>query len=236
MGIFSRFTEIVNANINALLDKAENPERMVRLIVQEIEETLVEVRTRSARVIADKKTLMRRSAKMTEEAEQWEQKAELAISRGRDDLARAALHERAKMLEKVELVNGDLALLEENLGKLSDDIVQLQKKLTDARVRHRALIMRAQTAHTRLDVQRQLHDVDVDSAMNRFEQFERKMDDLEGEVEAYDLGRRSLAEEIRSLEGDERLDAELGRLKRKLRGRTAAAQEATGEGAGAKNR
>lgn len=221
MGIFSRFTEIVNSNINSMLDKAENPEKMVRLIMQEIQETLVEVRTQSARVIADKKTLLRRSARMTEEAEQWEQKAELALAKGREDLARSALAERAKLLESIDIITRDLEVVESNLSKLSEDISQLQQKLADAKARHRALVMRSETARSRLDVQRQLHDVDVESAMNRFELFERKMDDLEGTVEAYDLGQRGLAEEIRQLEDDDKVEKELTRLREKLGGRPA---------------
>ena len=216
MGIFSRFTEIVNSNINALLDKAENPEKMVRLIVQEMEETLVEVRTQSARVIADKKTLMRRVARMTEEAEKWEQKAELALSRGREDLARAALGERATALENIELFNRDLELVETTLTKLSDDISQLQQKLADAKVRYRTLVMRTETSQSRMGVQRQLHDVAVDSAISKFEQFERKIDDLEGAVEAYDLGQRSLSDEISRLEADEKVEEELRKLREKL--------------------
>lgn len=216
MSIFSRFSDIINSNINAILDKAEDPEKMVRLIIQEMEETLVEVRTQSAKLIADKKELGRRSERLQKESGEWERKAEIALSKDREDLARAALKEKTEALEAVENISSDLEQIEGNLKKLSDDIGLLQQKLTDARARQKALVMRGKTAQTRMGVRRQLHDVNIDDAMNRFERYERKIDDLEGEVEAYDLGQRSLSDEIGELEADEKVDEELARLKARL--------------------
>lgn len=216
MGIFSRFTDIINSNINAILDGAEDPEKMVRLIIQEMEETLVEVRTQSAKVIADKKELRRRSERLQQEADEWERKAEIALGKEREDLARAAMRERTTALEVVERTTSDLEQLDVNLDKLSGDIGQLQQKLVDAKNRQKALIMRGKTARTRIGVKRQLHDVNIEDAMNRFERYERKMDDLEGEVEAYDLGQRTLADEIADLESDEKVDEELEKLKARL--------------------
>ena len=216
MGIFSRFTDIINANINSILDKAEDPEKMVRLIIQEMEETLVEVRTQSAKLIADKKELGRRTEKMVKEASEWERKAETALSKDREDLARAALKEKTAAQEEVSAVESDLELIEINLQKLSGDIAQLQTKLVDAKTRQKALILRGKTAKSRMGVKRQLHDVDVNEAMNRFERFERKIDVLEGEVESYDLGQKNLADEIADLESDEKVDEELARLKQRM--------------------
>lgn len=216
MGIFSRFTDIINANINALLDKAEDPEKMVRLIIQEMEETLVEVRTQSAKLIADKKELARRAERYSHEAGEWERKAEIALAKDREDLARAALKARNEASAAMQGVDVDLEQIERNLQKLSDDIGQLQQKLTDAKARQKALIMRGKTAQSRMGVKRQIHGVNVEEAMGRFERYERRIDDLEGEVEAYDLGQRSLADEIADLETDERVDAELIRLKQKM--------------------
>lgn len=216
MGIFSRFTDIINANINALLDKAEDPEKMVRLIIQEMEETLVEVRTQSAKLIADKKELARRAERYSHEADEWERKAEIALAKDREDLARAALKARNEASAAMQGVDVDLEQIERNLQKLSDDIGQLQQKLTDAKARQKALIMRGKTAQSRMGVKRQIHGVNVEEAMGRFERYERRIDDLEGEVEAYDLGQRSLADEIADLETDERVDAELIRLKQKM--------------------
>jgi phage shock protein A len=216
MSIFSRFTDIINSNISSILDKAEDPEKMVRLIIQEMEETLVEVRTQSARVIADKKEIGRRMERLKGEAEQWEGKAEVALSKEREDLARLALREKTQAEETVELMEKDLETLEANLEKLGGDIAQLQQKLADAKNRQKALIARSKTATSRLGVKRALHDVNIDEALDRFDRYERKMDDLEGEVEAYDLGQRNLADEIADLEADDKVDEELAKLKSRL--------------------
>ncbi len=217
MGIFSRFTDIVNANINVLLDKAEDPEKMVRLIIQEMEETLVEVRTQSARLIADKKDLGRRIERLQSEAAEWDNRAELALSKEREDLARAALKEKTVTVEAATAIEVELEQVDINLEKLSGDISLLQQKLVDAKTRQKALIIRSKTATSRIGVKRQLHDVDIEEAMSRFDRFERKIDILEGEVEAYDLGQRNLAEEIADLESDEKVDAELARLKARMK-------------------
>lgn len=218
MGIFSRFTDIINANLNSLLDKAEDPEKMVRLIIQEMEETLVEVRTQSAKLIADKKEIARKVEKTRKEAEDWESKAAIALSKDREDLARAALKEKTAAIEESETLNSDLEQIDVNLQKLAEDIGQLQQKLTDAKARQKALILRGKTAKSRMGVKRQLHEVDIDGAMNRFETYERKLDVMEGEIESYDLGQQSLANEIADLEADEKVDEELAKLKARLSG------------------
>ncbi len=216
MGIFSRFTDIINSNINSILDKAEHPEKMVRLIIQEMEETLVEVRTQSAKLIADKKELGRRVERLHLEAEDWESKAEVALSKGREDLARAALKEKSSAEEATMALETNLEVIDINLDKLSGDIGLLQQKLGDAKTRQKALIVRSRTAQSRMGVKRQLHDVDIDEAMSRFDRYERRIDDLEGEVEAYDLGQQTLSDEIGELENDERIDEALARLKAKM--------------------
>ena len=216
MSIFSRFTDIINSNINSILDKAEDPEKMVRLIIQEMEETLVEVRTQSAKLIADKKELSRRIERLHLEAEEWESKAEIALSKGREDLARAALKEKSLAEEATMALEADLEVIDINLDKLSGDIGLLQQKLGDAKTRQKGLIVRSRTAESRMGVKRQLHDVDIDEAMSRFDRYERKIDDLEGEVEAYDLGQKTLSDEIGELENDERIDEALAMLKAKM--------------------
>ncbi len=216
MSIFSRMSDIINANLNALLDKAEDPEKMVRLIIQEMEETLVEVRTTSARTIADKKELVRRRDWLSQESAEWERKAEVAVRKGREDLARAALVEKNKAAESVDAVDHEMVWLDETLAKLSDDTAALQAKIKDAKSRQHAIILRGKAAKSRLGVRRQLHETNIDDAIHRFEHYERKMDDLEGQVEAYDLGRRTLSDEIDELEGDEEIDAELASLKARI--------------------
>jgi phage shock protein A len=218
MGIFSRITDIVNSNINVILDKAEDPEKMVRLIIQEMEEALVEVRSTSARAIADRKEVQRRQAWLLGESDEWQRKAEVAIAKGRDDLAKGALLERNKAQEACEMLDRDLLMLDETLGKLSGDITALQAKIKDAKARQNSIIMRGKAAQSRLGARRQLADHTIDDALLRFENYERKMDDLEGQVESYDLGQKSLAEEIADLESADRIDRELEALKARMRG------------------
>ncbi|MCE2423894.1 MAG: phage shock protein PspA [Pseudomonadales bacterium] len=217
MSVFSRMSDIVNSNINALLDKAEDPAKMVRLIIQEMEETLVEVRSTSARAIADRKELTRRHEHLCREASEWERKAELAVAKDRDDLARAALVEKSKADEVAAAVEAELGALEETLAKLNEDIGALQQKIKDAKTRQNAILVRGEAAKVRLGVRRQLSDHNIDDAMSRFELYERKMDDLEGQIESYDMGKRTLSDEIEQLETDEAVDEELEKLKARIR-------------------
>ncbi|GEA11757.1 phage shock protein PspA [Alteromonas sp. KUL49] len=225
MGIFSRFTDIVNSNINALLDKAEDPEKMVRLIIQEMEDTLVEVRSASAKTLANKKDIVSQINKHQSDAADWQAKAELALSKDREDLARAALQEKKKAAEAAEALSNELTLVEEQIGKLQDEIGQLQEKLADAKSRQKAIIMRQKTASSRLEVKRTLDSSKVDNAMGRFEQYERKIDDLESQVEAYDLGKKTLHDEFAELEAGDKIDEELEALKAKVKGSESSASE-----------
>ncbi|MEP4891088.1 MAG: phage shock protein PspA [Aliiglaciecola sp.] len=216
MGIFSRFTDIVNSNINSLLDKAEDPEKMVRLIIQEMEDTLVEVRSASAKTLANKKDISSQITKLNGEAEDWQAKAELALSKDREDLARAALQEKKKCVEHSESLAKELSLIDEQISKLQGEISQLQDKLADAKARQKTIIMRQKTVSSRLEVKRTLDSSKVDAAMGRFEQYERKIDDLESQVDAYDLGKKTLADEFADLESDDVIDDELAALKKKV--------------------
>lgn len=222
MGIFSRFTDIVNSNINSLLDKAEDPEKMVRLIIQEMEDTLVEVRSTSAKTIASKKDITQQIAKLDAEAEDWESKAALALGKEREDLARAALQEKQKAEQTAETLRSELAIVEEQISKLQDEIGQLQEKLADAKSRQKTILMRQKTVSSRLEVKRTLDSGKVDAAMERFGQFERKIDDLESQVEAYDLGKKTLSDEFAELEADDKVTDELEALKAKLNKKSSA--------------
>lgn len=214
MGIFSRLTDIVNSNITALLDKAEDPTKMIRLIVQEMEDTLVEVRSDAARLIADRKEIARRLGKLQEAQTEWQKRAELALSRDREDLARAALVEKAKVAELVKTLQTDDAILNERMANLDADIHRLQAKLGEAKAKQASLMARAQTANARLSVREQLYDGRVDGALARFDSIEKKLDEVEGRVEAFDMGRgKSLADEIADLEAESEIEAELAKLK-----------------------
>jgi len=217
MGVFSRFTDIINSNINSLLDKAEDPEKMVRLIIQEMEDTLVEVRSSSAKTLADKKELTRQVGRYQKDAIQWQEKAELALSKGREDLARAALIEKKKCSESAESLEEELAHVDSHIAKLQGEISQLQEKLADAKARQKAILMREKTVSSRLKVKKNIDSDKVNDALSRFDRYERKIDDLEAQVEAQDLGSKSLADEIAELENDENIDDELAQLKAKMK-------------------
>jgi phage shock protein A len=189
---------------------------MVVLITREMEETLVEVRSTTAKYIADKKGIRKRLNWLEKEGNTWEEKAEFAVSKGRDDLAKAALRERRIVSEASSALEGDLAQIDNNLCKLQADTQRLQEKLQEARARQDALVMRGKTASSRLQVKRQLHDANIDDALARFDGYERKLDDLEGQVESYDLGQQTLSDEIASLENGESLDKELAALKSRI--------------------
>ncbi len=216
MGVFSRFTDIINSNINSLLDKAEDPEKMVRLIIQEMEDTLVEVRSTSAKTLADKKDLTRQQARLQADVEKWQDKAELALSKGRDDLARGALLEKNKCQEAAQSLAEELSHFDEHIAKLQDEISQLQEKLADAKARQKAIILRGKTASSRLKVKSTLDSNKVDDALSRFDRYERKIDDLESQVDAYDLGKKSLSDEIEELQASDEIDSELEALKAKM--------------------
>ncbi|WP_339768974.1 phage shock protein PspA [uncultured Paraglaciecola sp.] len=224
MGIFSRFTDIVNSNINAILDKAEDPEKMVRLIIQEMEDTLVEVRSASAKTIANKKEITAQIGKLRNEASDWQSKAELAISKEREDLARAALQEKKKCDEYAVSLQTELNAVDEQISKLQSEVTQLQDKLADAKARQKTIIMRQKTVSSRLDIKRTLNDGKVDAAMGRFEQYERKIDDLESQVDAYDLGKKTLADEFADLAVDDEIDDALAALKKKMKKQSADAK------------
>ncbi|MGH8495426.1 MAG: phage shock protein PspA [Gammaproteobacteria bacterium] len=225
MGIFSRFSDIVNSNINAILDKAEDPEKIVRLMIQEMEDTLVEVRSTAARAIADKKELNRRLGAVEREESDWQRKAELAIGKGRDDLAKSALIEKGRVAAHAESLRSQYESIDDGLSKLNDDIARLEEKLADAKSRQKALLARHRTANHRLEVRKKIHDYKIEDALVRFEQFERKMEDVEGRVEAYDLGlKKDLRQQFVSLESEEAVEKELSALKARVAKKTSAAQ------------
>lgn len=219
MGIFSRMTDIINSNINSMLDQAEDPQKMIRLIIQEMEDTLVEVRSSSARVLADRKAAARRLEQVEAEAGSWEDKARLAVSKGREDLARAALQEKRTIEEERDVIQTELEATDEHITQLNVEVAQLQQKLSDAKAKQKAMVMRTQTVESRIKVKRQFQRDALDDAFQRFEHFERRMDNLEGQLESMDVGRevpQDLVAEIDSLQEDEQINDELQRLKTEM--------------------
>jgi len=217
MGIFTRFSDIVNSNINAILDKAEDPEKIVRLMIQEMEDTLVEVRSAAARSIADKKDLNRKIEKLDREKRDWDDRAELAMRKEREDLAKAALVEKSRVSGAVDVLKEDYLAVDEGLAKLNEDIARLESKLEDAKTRQKSLLARHKTANSRLAARKKIHDYKIDDAMVRFEAYTRRIDDVEGRVEAYDLGLpKDLNHEFAGLESEESVKKELDALKERV--------------------
>ncbi len=219
MGIFTRFSDIVNSNINAILDKAEDPEKIVRLMIQEMEDTLVEVRSAAARSIADKKDLNRKLESLEREQNDWDNKAELALRKDREDLAKAALIEKSRVAQAQDALKQDYIAVDDGLAKLNDDIARLEAKLEDAKARQKALLARHKTANSRLAARKKIHDYKIDDAMIRFEQYTRRIDDVESRIEAYDLGLpKDLNHQFASLEAEESVQKELEALKQRVSG------------------
>jgi phage shock protein A len=217
MGIFSRLADIVNSNINAILDRAEDPEKIIRLIIQEMEDTLVEVRSSAVRTIAERKELERRVEGMRREHEEWQRRAELALTRGRDDLAKGALAAKARVADALAREERHLAQLADALDKQNEDIGKLQAKLADAKAREKTIAARHKSAAARIKLRTHLYDERITDAFARFEHVERALDEMEGKVEAFELGRKpSLDTEIAGLEKDAHIEEELAALKMRL--------------------
>jgi len=216
MGVFSRLSDIINSNLNAMLDRAEDPQKIVRLIIQEMEDTLVETRTAAARSIADRKELSRRVAELDTAVADWQRKAELAVSRGRDDLAKAALAARGQASETVALLRREIAVIDERLAKTDADLAKLQAKLTEAKNKQKAYEIRRGTVRDQIRIRTQIHDRRLDDALARYAHLERRLDQMEARADSFDLGGGGLDKEFAALEGESRLDQELAELKARL--------------------
>jgi len=217
MGMFSRFTDIINANINAMLDKAEEPEKMIKLIIQEMEETLVEVRSAAAKHIAEKKTVMRKIREMETRVASWQQKAELALNKNREDLAKSALVEKQNCTQKLTEFNQELAQFDDYLNAVQQDSQRLQDKLTEAKRKQEAFAIRQQSAEVRLKVREKAAIYNINEAISKFERYQQKVDRVEAEVEAYDMtSSNDLDSQFRALENDENIEQELEQLKQKV--------------------
>ncbi|WP_320076629.1 phage shock protein PspA [Novosphingobium ovatum] len=219
MGIFSRTRDIIAANFSDLLDKAEDPSKMIRMIILEMEETLVEVRASAARTIADQKEMRRHVEKLDRLQADWGDKAQLALSKDREDLARAALVEKRKAGDMADQLNGEIAVLEDSLRAYEADIEKLQTRLREARSRQTAIAARLESAENRVKLRTLLASERVDEAMARFDALERRVDFAEGRADALSLAEgktQSLADEIAALGQADKVDEELEALKRQL--------------------
>ncbi len=214
MSIFSRTRDIVAANMTELLDRAEDPARMIRMIILEMEETLVEVRASAARSIADAKEMRRACNRLDELQESWTDKAELALSKDREDLAKAALMERQKASDMAAGLKAEIAVIDDTLKSYEADISKLQGKLREARARQNAIATRFESAVTRAKAREMLNGGRTEDAFSRFEILERRADFAEGRADALGMtGPKSLEEEIADLKSSDKVDAELEAMK-----------------------
>jgi phage shock protein A len=218
MGIFSRTRDIIAANVTDLLDKAEDPAKMIRMIILEMEETLVEVRASAARTIADQKEMRRHIVRLDKLQESWTEKAELALSKGREDLAKAALTEKQKASDMCDQLTQEISVLDEALRASEADITKLQTKLREARTRQNSLVTRMESATNRTKLREMYNGAKVSDAFSRFDVLERRVDMAEGRADAAGMGEapKTLEEEIAELRSSDKVDAELEALKQRL--------------------
>jgi len=223
MGIFSRFKDIVSANLNAMLDRAEDPDKLIRLMIREMEETLVELKANCAQAMAVRAAVARDVDGLTARAAAWEERARLAVAKGRDDMAREALAEKRRLLDRGGTLRRELSQAGELVEQAREDIARLEDKLAGAREKQRLLVQRDRRAEDRTRCRRQLRAADSADAMRRFESLEQRIERKEALAELEGSGpdggpdgdRRApgLEERFRALERDEEIEAELARLK-----------------------
>jgi phage shock protein A len=219
MGIFSRTRDIIAANFTDMLEKAEDPAKMIRMIILEMEETLVEVRASAARTIADQKEMHRHVVKLNRLQADWGEKAQLALSKDREDLARAALVEKKKASDMADQLNAEIAVLDDALRAYEEDIAKLQHRLREARSRQTAIAARLESAENRVKLRTLMSTERTDEALARFDQLERRVDYAEGRADAIAIGQDgppSLSDEIAALEGQDAIDDELEQMKKAL--------------------
>ena len=216
MGIFSRTRDIIAANVADMLDRADDPSKTIRMIILEMEETLVEVRASAARTIADQKEMRRHIAKLAELEASWTEKAELALSKNREDLAKAALVERRKAAEMGAQLREEVGTLDAALRASEEDIAKVQNKLREARAKQNAIATRMESANTKARLREMWNGPKTHEAFSRFEVLERRADEAEGRAEAMGLSPRSLEDEFNELRASDKVDAELAALKARM--------------------
>lgn len=216
MGIFTRVRDIISSNINAMLDKAEDPEKLVKLMIREMEDTLVEIKASCAGAMATKKKIQRELERARENAQVWADKAQLAVDKGREDLAREALVEKRRFTDRAEALEKEQAQCEALVDQYQEDIRQLEDKLASAREKQRVLIQRHTHAREKVRAEQGIRKLDTAHAMRKFDTFEERIERMEVDAELVNFGRRpSLEEEFNRLKSDEDIEKELESLKRK---------------------
>lgn len=216
MGIFTRFRDIISSNINAMLDRAEDPEKLIKLMIREMEDTLVEMKASCAGVMATSKRVQRELEQMEELAGNWEEKAELAVSKGRDDLAREALVERRKYMQRKDSLELELVEHDSLIQQYQEDILQLEEKLESARDKQRVLVQRHIHARRKKRAQEEIRRVDSSDVVLKFEELENRIERMESEADLINFGKKStLEEDIEKLTVDDEIEKQLQALKEK---------------------
>lgn len=219
MGIFTRVRDIISSNINAMLDKAEDPEKLVKMMIREMEDTLIEIKANCAGGMATKKKIKREIETVLDLAKNWDAKAQLAINKGREDLAREALVEKRRHVERAESLEDELEQAKTLVTQCQSDIMQLEDKLGSAREKQRVLVQRHTNANTKKKAQQQIRRYDTSDALERFDNFQQRIDRMEADAELVNYGRKtSLADQFKDLETDDEIEKELEAMKAKQSG------------------
>jgi len=218
MGVVTRFVDVINSNINAALDKAEQPEKMIRLVIQELEETLVDVRSHAAKTIAEKKNLSRQAKHLESTVADWLAKAEVALTKDREDLAKQALVAKSHAEAELAELNSELEHVEQQLSVISEDASKLQQKLSEAQAKQNELLKREQFSKTRLKAKKTYHQSNIEVLDRKYQGVVRKIETLESEVEAFDLtsSNNDLKAQFEQLQADENIEKEMAELKKKV--------------------
>jgi phage shock protein A len=227
MGVLSRLKDVVRSHANAAVAWAGNPQKILRLIIQDMEDTLIKVRSSSVQTIAERKDLERRARQLRDTVQEWQDKAEVAVVNGRDDLANAALQAKAASAKTLQAIERQHAALVTGLAQQSEDIERLQARLHDAKIREQTIGSLHTTAKMRLKLRKHLFDRRLSNALARFEQLESTLSQIEGRVESYDLGQtRMLSNRLGQLAVDQSVNNELADLKNRLSNQMAALPKA----------
>jgi len=217
MGIFTRFRDIISSNLNAMLDKAEDPEKLIKLMIREMEDTLVEIKTACAGVMASGKKVQRQLEGHNARAQYWEEKAELAVNKGRDDLAREALIEKRKFINRITTLEHDLVEQDLLIEQYQDDIRQLEEKLRSARDKQRMLVQRHVHAQRKMQAQQEMRRIDSSETIMKFDEIENHIERMEAEADLVNYGKKtSLEDQIERLSVDDEIESELAALKRPI--------------------
>lgn len=232
MGTVTRFRNVVSANLNSMIEKAEDPEKLLRVVVRDMEDTLAEARSVAAQCLTERKRITRRVEWLEMRELDWERKAELAIDKERDDLAKRALGERVRIADEVKALHKEQEALDERVHKVDDDISKLQVRLATARKRHREIIQRQKIVEQVRNAQPAKSSEKITDVLGKFEDLEIKMDQIESRIEAYDLGYHgSLEEDFVDLGVSEEVEKELTEMKSRRTGKGKSGQ-GSGKGSG----